>query len=88
MGPDRLTNTLWLLWLYLKEGWGAELGFHSLMLDERGQVIEGVVFSPAKLINRWAALDAFEGEVYESVLATVKLDTGDSVQAYVYALRK
>lgn len=72
----------------LEEGWGAELGFPGLVLDEQGQVIKGFVFSSANLINHWAALDAFEGEAYERVLATVKLDTGDSVQAYVYALRR
>lgn len=58
------------------------------MLDEQGQVIEGSVFSSANLVNHWAALDAFQGEAYESVLATVKLDTGDSVQSYVYVSRR
>lgn len=72
----------------LEEGWGAELGFPGLVLDEQGQMTEGFVFSSANLTHLWEALDTFEGEAYERVLATVKLETGDSVQAYVYALRK
>ncbi|WP_217474210.1 gamma-glutamylcyclotransferase family protein [Stutzerimonas stutzeri] len=70
------------------EGWGAAMGFPGLDLDAQGDRIEGLVFSSAQLAARWPALDAFEGDAYLRTLTAVRLASGETVEAYVYALRK
>ena len=40
------------------------------------------------LADRWPHLDAFEGDGYERVAVTVRVDGGRDVEAYVYALRR
>ena len=69
------------------EGWGAEIGYPGIDLDEHGGEVEGFLFTSEKLSGHWAALDEFEGEAYERVLAKVKLKDGSIVDAYVYTLR-
>ncbi|UPQ80989.1 gamma-glutamylcyclotransferase [Pseudomonas knackmussii] len=71
-----------------EEGWGAAMGFPGLDLNEQGERIEGFVFSSNQLPAQWAALDAFEGDAYIRTPAAVRLGTGQTVEAYVYALRK
>ena len=68
-------------------GWGAAMGYPGIQLDEQGGEVEGLLFSSENLSGHWAALDEFEGEAYERVLATVKLKDGSTVDAYIYALR-
>ena len=68
------------------EGWGAELGYPGIDLDENGEEIEGFLFASEKLSDHWAALDGFEGEAYERVLAVAKLKDGRTVEAYIYTL--
>ncbi len=70
------------------EGWGAAMGFPGLDLDERGEVIDGLVFSSEQLAAHWRALDAFECDAYLRTPTTVRLDSGDTVEAYVYVLRR
>lgn len=41
-----------------------------------------------KLSLHWESLDAFEGEAYERILITVKLENNEIVDAYIYALKK
>lgn len=71
-----------------EEGWGAAMGFPGLDLDEQGKTIEGLVFSSDQLADHWARLDAFEGDAYRRIPAAVRLASGQTVEAYVYALRK
>ena len=71
-----------------EEGWGAELGFPGISLDEAGEHVEGFLFSSERLADYWAELDAFEGEAYERVLARVELDDRSVVEAYIYTLRR
>jgi gamma-glutamylcyclotransferase (GGCT)/AIG2-like uncharacterized protein YtfP len=78
--PARVTGTL------LAEGWGAAIGYPGIVLDERGETVSGLLFTSTALPDHWARLDAFEGEGYQRVLATVRLDDGTAVEAYVYAL--
>ena len=68
-------------------GWGAGMGYPGLVIDENGNDIQGYVFTSQNLSHHWDALDTFEGEEYERVLTSVTLRGGESVQAYVYALR-
>ncbi|AHL75487.1 hypothetical protein CH92_10375 [Stutzerimonas stutzeri] len=70
------------------EGWGAAMGFPGLDLGEQGDTIEGLVFSSDQLADHWERLDAFEGDAYMRTPAAVQLASGQTVEAYVYALRK
>jgi gamma-glutamylcyclotransferase (GGCT)/AIG2-like uncharacterized protein YtfP len=69
------------------EGWGAEMGYPGLDLDEHGAEIPGFLFSSEKLSDYWAQIDEFEGKAYERVLTVVKLTNSKTVGAYIYALR-
>ena len=69
------------------EGWGAELGYPGIDLDEHGGEVEGFLFTSENLSGHWAVLDEFEGEAYERVLAKVKIKDGSIVDAYIYMLR-
>jgi len=74
---------------YLKpQGWGAEMGYPGLILDETGDEIKGYIFCSDKLDHHWDDLDAFEGEEYERVLITVKTKENQAVEAYIYILSK
>ena len=70
-----------------EEGWGAELGYPGIELDESGGVVEGFVFTSQNLSSHWHSLDDFEGEAYQRVLVKAKLENGTEVDAYVYSLR-
>ena len=78
--PATVTGTL------RQEGWGAEVGYPGIVLDERGDEVEGFLFSSERLAERWAELDAFEGEGYARVLTPVRLGDGTGVEAYIYSL--
>lgn len=79
--PATVTGTL------LQEGWGAALGYPGIVLDERGDEVEGLLFSSESLAGYWDRLDAFEGDGYERALAKVKLRDGTVVDACIYRLR-
>lgn len=67
-------------------GWGAELGYPGLILDNGTQQVAGQVFTSEQLSIHWHRLDAFEGAQYTRVLTDVELDSGAIIQAYVYTL--
>ena len=69
------------------EGWGADVGYPGIVLSEEGDEVQGLVFSSADLSDHWERLDEFEGEAYVRVLASVKLASGATVDAYIYAIR-
>ena len=69
-------------------GWGAAMGYPALMLDEAGEEVRGFVFSAEGLAAFWDTLDAFEGEQYERILTTARLEDGSTVAAYVYVLAR
>lgn len=68
------------------EGWGAALGYPGIVLDDQGSEVQGFLFSSEHLAAHWARLDKFEGESYERVRTTVKLQDGKTVDAYLYEL--
>ena len=70
----------------VEAGWGAEMGFPGLVIDECGGEVAGYVFTSESLTAHWDYLDAFEGEAYERVPVTVSLAGGESVDASVYVL--
>ena len=69
------------------EGWGAELGYPGIDLNENGAEVQGFLFISEFLSAHWAALDKFEGEAYERVLVNVKFEDGSMVDANIYTLR-
>ncbi len=69
------------------EGWGAELGYPGIDLDEHSEEVEGFLFTSENLSDHWATLDEFEGEAYKRVLAKVKFGDGSIVDAHIYTLR-
>ena len=71
----------------VEQGWGASMGYPGLVFDESGKEVRGHVFSSSNLEAKWAYLDAFEGEEYERIAASVTLMSGAQVQAQVYVLR-
>ncbi len=70
-----------------QDGWGAEMGYPGIDLDEQGDEIQGFLFSSERLSDHWAMLDEFEGKAYERVLTVVKLTDNRTVDAYIYTLR-
>ncbi|MBW1752218.1 MAG: gamma-glutamylcyclotransferase [Deltaproteobacteria bacterium] len=70
-----------------QEGWGAEIGYPGIDLDENGEEIEGFLFISENLSSHWKTLDDFEGEGYERVATQAKLEDGSMVDAYIYMLR-
>jgi gamma-glutamylcyclotransferase (GGCT)/AIG2-like uncharacterized protein YtfP len=67
-------------------GWGANLGFPGLVIDEAGDEVPGYVLESGALAAEWPRLDAFEGEGYERVVACVMLESGETVTAHVYVV--
>lgn len=73
---------------YLKQqGWGAEMGYPGIVLDNFGDEIKGYIFSSDMLDSRWNELDDFEGEEYKRILVKVKTKDKRTVEAYIYILR-
>ncbi len=70
-----------------EEGWGAEMGYPGIDLDEHGEEIEGFLFTSGNLSGQWASLDEFEGAAYRRVLTKVELKDGSKVDAYIYILQ-
>ena len=71
-----------------QEGWGADMGYPGIDLDEQGDEIKGYVFSSEDLASHWKMLDEFEGQAYTRVLTNVKLPDNSTVEVYIYALRE
>lgn len=70
------------------EGWGADMGYPGLVVDEAGEDVPGWVLSSTQLDAEWTTLDDFEGEEYERVRASVTLRSGEQVRAHVYVIRR
>ena len=74
---------------YLKQqGWGAEMGYPGIVLDDTGNEIRGYIFCSDNLVNHWDELDNFEGEEYERVLIKVQKKDLSAIESYIYILRK
>jgi gamma-glutamylcyclotransferase (GGCT)/AIG2-like uncharacterized protein YtfP len=98
LGPERpnehILNVIGGSWsnatitgILRSEGWGAEMGYPGLVLDEQASEIEGFVYSSENFLLHWQRLDDFEGDGYSRVFTRVKLENGQHVDAYVYVLR-
>ncbi|MEM7796482.1 MAG: gamma-glutamylcyclotransferase family protein [Cyanobacteria bacterium P01_C01_bin.118] len=71
----------------IEAGWGADMGYPGLVLDENGNDIHGHVFISSNLSDKWDYLDEFEGKEYERIVTSVAFLNGENVQAHVYVLQ-
>ncbi|MEL7298074.1 MAG: gamma-glutamylcyclotransferase family protein [Pseudomonadota bacterium] len=71
----------------MQAGWGAEMGYPGLILDESGELVTGYLLSSDALATAWPSLDEFEGNEYQRVSTMVALQSGESVEAFVYVIR-
>lgn len=69
-----------------QQGWGAELGFPGIVLDQSENQVSGFVFFSDNLEQHWQALDEFEGVGYQRVPVKAHLSTGETIDSFVYAL--
>jgi gamma-glutamylcyclotransferase (GGCT)/AIG2-like uncharacterized protein YtfP len=77
-----------ILGVLQQKGWGAEMGYPGIVLDEQAQEVNGFVFSSDNFTDNWQKLDAFEGAGYQRVATKAKLIDGSFVEVYIYALSK
>ncbi|EDV0840352.1 MULTISPECIES: gamma-glutamylcyclotransferase family protein [Enterobacteriaceae] len=71
----------------LEKGWGAEMGYPGIVLDDSGNRVQGFLFTSESLPNHWDILDDFEGSEYERVPVKVTTFTGQTVQSCIYMLK-
>lgn len=72
---------------YLKEeGWGSNMGYPGITLDEKAPFVDGFLFISNQLNEKWNMLDKFEGSEYKRVLTKVILEDEEITEAYIYAL--
>ncbi len=71
----------------VEAGWGAEMGYPGLVIDDSGVDVHGHVFASRDLCAHWHDLDGFEGKEYKRIVAPVTLRGGAQVRAHVYVLR-
>lgn len=69
-----------------QQGWGAELGFPGIVLDQSENQVSGFVFFSDNLEQHWQQLDEFEGAGYQRVPVKAHLNTGEIIDSFVYAL--
>lgn len=72
----------------LDEGWGSELGCPGIVPSDEGEEVEGFIFSSDSLSKHWSMLDEYEGAGYKRVPVLVKTESGEKIEAYVYALNR
>ncbi|KAB1159754.1 gamma-glutamylcyclotransferase [Tenacibaculum aiptasiae] len=71
-----------------EEGWGADVGFPGIRLENKVEKVIGNIFYSDKLEDSWKDLDEFEGQAYKRVITKVVLkDTEEEVEAYIYSLK-
>ena len=70
------------------KGWGAEMGFPGIVLDEQGTEVNGYLFCSERLEHHWDKLDAFEGDDYKRVLVPVCTKDNKRVEAFIYKLKE
>ncbi|MBJ3814948.1 gamma-glutamylcyclotransferase [Shimwellia pseudoproteus] len=69
-----------------QKGWGADMGYPGIVLDNSENRVNGYLFSSDNLAANWQVLDAFEGAEYQRVSVTVTTHSGRKVQSWIYML--
>lgn len=70
-------------WVY-ELTWGPAAGYPGLTLDPEGSAVPVDVLASDDLERHMTRLDRFEGDGYRRVVATVTLEGGEPVEAWVY----
>ena len=68
-------------------GWGAEFVCPGMVPSEDGEPVAGFVLTSDQLTHHWARLDEYEGDGYQRTTVEVTTDTGEPIEAQVYALK-
>lgn len=71
----------------LQKGWGAEMGYPGIVLDDTGNRVHGFLFTSPNLATHWSVLDEFEGSEYERVPVDVTTSDGQLVRSCIYMLK-
>ncbi|XYQ53402.1 gamma-glutamylcyclotransferase family protein [Pectobacterium carotovorum] len=71
----------------LNKGWGAEMGYPGIVLNNSGQRVYGFIFTSENLKTHWDFLDEFEGDEYERVPVSVITSGGEAVNSCIYMLK-
>lgn len=69
-----------------QEGWGAKQGCPGIVLGTSSEAVEGYVFQTEQIQDLLPVLDKLEGEDYVRVQTIASLESGDQVEAHIYAL--
>lgn len=72
--------------ILVRDGWGDAMGYPAIIPDPKGKDVLGYVLSSEQLKDNWAMLDEFEGDGYKRVVVSVTLKSGNTLDAFVYAL--
>ena len=64
------------------------MGYPVIVLDDTADPVAGFVLVSEHLGEHWQELDAFEGEEYERVRTSVRLEDGASAEVFIYVLRE
>ncbi len=86
---DGLNGTWQQAWVrgrFFASGAGAALGYPGVVLDDGGDEVAGMLFISKELSAHWLRLDTFEGEGYRRVVTRVRLEGGETVEAFIYEL--
>lgn len=67
-----------------ESGWGRHKGAPGFYPNPQGEIVHGLIFSSDDLPAHWDRLDAFEGSDYDRVPIIATLETGDTIEAYIY----
>ena len=70
------------------EGWGSVMGCPGIVPTEDGEEVKGYIFASEYLSDYWSMLDEFEGSGYSRAIVKVKIESGEYVDAFVYALNQ
>ena len=67
------------------QGWGAELGYPAIILDEAADRVAVFIFESGDLPAHWERFDAFEGAEYKRTEAWADTNNG-RLRVSIYAL--
>ena len=68
------------------EGWGSQIGFPALRVNDQGDQIKGWLLESNDLSNNWKMLDEFEGQEYKRTVVHVHVNDGTKINACIYEL--
>lgn len=71
----------------LNKGWGAEMGYPGIVLDDSGNRVQDFLLISENLHNHWQVLDDIEGAEYERVPVNVMNAECETIKSCIYMLK-